>query len=233
MPAIGDERILFLGASRGLGSAVGEAVAAALLERAPDLNPAHALFFRSRKSMPSFDFSKPESWPLLLQDIHTLQVQRLWYFAGGGPFGPYGQKAWKDHQWALRVNFECPAFLLHHILSEAGRASLPRFKQVIFVGSAVAGENPDPHAASYSAAKHALQGLVSSIQAEGTAGLDLRLFSPTYLDTALLPPSAEPRQTPGRVKAVSVVAQEFMTWAFAEQDFCRNLSHGQIQMPAR
>ncbi len=136
----------------------------------------------------SFDTSDETQWPLALQ----FQAQKLFYVAGGGPYGPFENKKWSDHQWAFKVNFLCPAFLLHQLmLSNTCR-------QIVMVGSAIAESKPDIHAASYAAAKHALKGLVTSVQAEqkkmSQAQIDLRLFSPGYIDTPMLPANAWPRQ---------------------------------------
>ncbi len=136
----------------------------------------------------SFDASDETQWPLALQ----FQAQKLFYVAGGGPYGPFENKKWSDHQWAFKVNFLCPAFLLHQLmLSNTCR-------QIVMVGSAIAESKPDIHAASYAAAKHALKGLVTSVQAEqkkmSQDQIDLRLFSPGYIDTPMLPANAWPRQ---------------------------------------
>lgn len=225
MPATGDapkaESFLFLGASRGLGHEV--------LGMTAKLFPEAQFRNISRQSRPGFDFSKPEIWPSLISEIFQSEVTRLWFFAGGGPYGEYGRKEWKDHQWAFRVNFECPAFLLHEIL----RSTPSQLKQVIFVGSSIAEDKPDPLAASYSAAKHALRGLVTSVQAEMQSELatsiDLRLFSPTYMDSALLPKSAKPRQTAGVVRNLPEVGDEFIAWALDPNAAHLNLSHAQVR----
>lgn len=222
----GNARFLLLGASRGLGHAVHQKLASAI-------DPKNILQL-SRQSQPSIDFSKPEHFAALWEEVLRFGPTHLWYFAGGGPYGAYGSKAWRDHQWAYRVNFETPAQLLHAVfssrqLSTASQA-LPGLQQMIVVGSAVAGQQPDPLAASYSAAKHALHGLITSIQTENVQGvsksqneLDLRLFSPGYMDTALLPASAEPRQKPGLVMDVQSVADQFLDWSFQSTAVGQNL----------
>lgn len=217
MLLIGDEKILLLGASRGLGLKV---------QRQLQLRSSKFKIRQiSRRSDPAFDFSRPEHWDFLLAEIRQIAPSHLWYFAGGGPYGIFEKKEWKDHQWAFRVNFECPAFLLHGLLREP----LPSLGQFVAVGSAVAEASPDPKAASYAAAKHALRGLIDSVQAEWAPleqkPFDLRLFSPTYLDTPLLPKFAEPRQVPGKVRAVEAVAEEFLGWVEDPSEFCRNHSH--------
>lgn len=201
------ERIAFLGCSRGLGKEVLQAwdssaqafAFARNLENLKKIATPPAVDLKVQ----SFDFSKEnklEEWVSSLQD---LKLDRLFYFAGGGPYGLYSQKAWKDHQWALQVSFLTPALLLHK-LTEVG--------QVIFIGSAVADSKADPRAASYSAAKHGLKGLVSSLIAEGDSR-DLRLFRPGYMNTDLLPPHADPREQGAPILEPESVAQQFVRWA--------------------
>ncbi|MBX9769145.1 MAG: hypothetical protein K2X47_17855, partial [Bdellovibrionales bacterium] len=135
---------------------------------------------------------------------------RLIYFVGGGPHGLFQQKQWKDHEWSFQVTFRTPARFLHEVM----RNSLG-LQQLTFIGSAIAGDSPDPEAASYCAAKHALQGLISSIQEEQrhlpADTLDLRLYSPGYMNTGLLPRNAWPRYK-GNVLEPELVAQDLLEW---------------------
>ncbi|MFN8847184.1 MAG: SDR family NAD(P)-dependent oxidoreductase [Bdellovibrionales bacterium] len=174
-----NESILILGGSRGLGLSFLKGFKALEI---PVEN-------RSRKSLPSFDFSKTEIWPLIIEQIVELNPSRIIYCAGGGPYGPYSRFEWKDHQWSLRVNFEFPAFLILNLLKKSPQ----NLKQLVFIGSQVAESKPDPGAASYAAGKHALKGLIFSIIAENQSPFDLRLLSPGYMDTDLLPLGAPPR----------------------------------------
>ena len=105
--------------------------------------------------------------------------------AGGGPHGKFQSKEFKDHLWAYKLNLLFPAELIHWSLRNLS------LKQFVLVGSSVAESNADPLASSYSSAKHGLKGLVSSINAEG-CDFDLRLFSPPYMDTDLLPNNSQP-----------------------------------------
>lgn len=197
------ERIALLGASRGLGAAAAERVQKQLKCE---------VLVISRKSSVSFDFSRSETWLKLISHLKEWQPTRIWYFAAGGPYGHFSDKEWKDHEWAWRVSFLCPAFLLHS--SEL----VPQ--QWIAVGSAIAENRPDPMAGSYCAAKHALRGLITTLQAE-SAKPDLRLFSPGYMDTDLLPPQALPRQK--ELVSPSLVAQQFVDWALDEKNRNQNL----------
>ena len=193
-----DENWVLLGASSGLGQAFAQLVSEHQIP--------HRLI--SRKSEISYDFSEENDWPHCLGQIRQWRPTRLFYFAGGGPWGPYQEKKWSSHQWTYRVNLLFPAYLLANLkLGEMG--------QMTFVGSAVAEANPDPGAASYASAKHGLCGLLTSLQKE-RSGVeprgDLRLFSPGYLDTPLLPRSAWPRQHPGLVKSPQAIAEFLFKW---------------------
>ena len=118
----------------------------------------------------------------------------LIYFAGGGPYGLFADKKWNDHDWALKTSFLYPAELLHAILSK--RNEWKELKKILFVGSAIAEDQADPKAASYAAAKHAVKGLGTSIQAEvlDNQNPQITLFSPGYMQTELLPVNSQPRQ---------------------------------------
>ncbi len=159
------------------------------------------------------DFSNSEEWEILARRIRELAPERIFYFAGGGPFGDFQNKNWKDHQWGWRVSFECPAFLLHSYLRTPDD-----LRQFVVVGSSIAESNPDPRASSYSSAKHALKGLITSVQAEQKSVLDLRLFSPGYMDTAMLPANAWPRQQAGLVKSPAEVAEMLWAWIHNADD---------------
>lgn len=206
----------FLGCSRGLGRAVtqimsqGELLQKALLvSRSTKALETLAQELSQQSHSCDLDFSRPADVTSLCHEIKSLRPKRIFYFAGGGPYGEYGSKEWKDHQWAWQVSFLTPAQLIHVILSD------PTYKfveQVICVGSLIADSRPDHRAASYASAKHALKGLISSLHLENLS-LDLRLFRPGYMNTGLLPPNAEPRQQPNTLAEPEVVAQEFVSWA--------------------
>lgn len=193
-----NEHWVLLGASSGLGRS--------FLEWGTQNHPEILFTSISRKTDPSFDFSKSDSWETLVQHLSKIQPTRVFYFAGGGPYGAFREKAWKDHEWAWRVSFFCPAYLLHHLQDSV-------LKQWVFVGSAIAESSPDPFAVSYASAKHALVGLLSSLWREGTIpGCDIRLFSPGYMDTRMLPPGAKIRQTPDQIQDPKIVAQDLGRW---------------------
>jgi len=173
-----NERVLVLGGSRGLGKAL------------VDLLQTKKIFAESlsRKSVHSFDFSKTESWPDVVHKIRALQPTRIFYCAAGGPYGDFQKYEWKDQAWSLRVTFEFPAYLIHQLL----KAPLTNLKQVCVIGSSIAENQADPGAAMYCAAKHGLKGLILTLQQQDLA-FDLRLLSPGYMNTDLLPKGSKPR----------------------------------------
>jgi short-subunit dehydrogenase len=200
------ETWIFLGASRGFGRAFLEktlvaapTVQAVCLSRKTDQLPALVQGIQS-------DFSDEQNWASIISKIRELAPRRIFYFAGGGPYGRFQDKVWKAHRWSLKVTFEFPAFLLHELLLAPGSV-----EQMVFIGSSIAESYPDPQASSYCAGKHALRGLITSIQQEQLTSFDLRLWSPGYMDTSLLPANAWPRQQAGLVQSPGKVAE--MLWA--------------------
>ena len=203
-----------IGSSRGLGRAV--------FEEALARDPSRDFFLAARKiqlleglkakgenvKVAAIDLSRADERSKLWQLLGQVQAERIFYFAGGGPFGFFESKALRDHRWALETSFLAPMELLHHVLQD-----YKSLKQVVVVGSAIAEDQADPKAASYSAAKHALLGLMKSLWAEQklrSPQVDLRLFSPGYMDTELLPAGATPRQ--GRLDSPRDVACQLLDW---------------------
>ena len=209
-------RIAILGASRGLGWA--------LYSELVETNKEISFFLSSRKinekvktlyentklktQLIPQDFSKTPVDPHFVKILEQFRPTILVYVAGGGPYGEFQTKKWSDHIWALNTTFIYPAELLHHIL--ASPQSWISLQKIIFVGSAVAEQSPDPNAASYAAAKHALKGLVSSIQQESVKSPKIELFSPGYMQTELLPGNSWP-VAQGLVESPNTVAQKLIT----------------------
>lgn len=211
-------KIAILGASRGLGAAL-----AAHIHRE---SPESVLMLCSRQEenlkvaasrldwVVKADFSTAEDQDKVIQVLREFLPDKIFYVAGGGPYGQYETKAWKDHLWALSVNLIFPAKLIHALMmEELFRTTL---EQVVMVGSAIAGHLPDPKASSYAAAKHGLRGLITSIQKE-SPWLDLRLYEPGYMDTLLLPPNAWPRQQ-GLAKSPHEEARQLWRWSQSAVD---------------
>jgi short-subunit dehydrogenase len=152
-----------------------------------------------------FDMSLPQQVESLLQTLRVFSPTRVFYVAGGGPHGDFAQKEWKDHEWALAVSLLSPLRVVHFCLN------LPTVKQIVVVGSAIAESQPDPGAASYAAAKHGLKGCISSLQSE--TAKDVRLFSPGYMSTDMLPPQAQARVgQKAAIDSPGLVAKLFIDW---------------------
>lgn len=201
------DKTAILGASRGLG--------AELAKILKTEGGASSLFLASRKLEPiksssihqmSCDFTKAEDQTKLFEALKTFSPTLLLYVAGGGPYGEFFSKSWKDHAWALELNLLFPAKLLHF----AG-GNLENLKEALFIGSDIAEAKPDPRAASYSASKHGLRGLLISV-AEENPRVKVRLYSPGYMDTLMLPPNAKARQSGQVIHKPNIVAQDIVQW---------------------
>jgi short-subunit dehydrogenase len=217
--SVSRKRVLVLGASGGLGSALvkemGSEVAVFVHGRRQD-----RLLFEQVEEKFVADVAEDSQVENLLQRMVDLDLDCVVNCVGGGPYGPYQSKQWKDHLWAFRVSLLFSARLAHWALAGGCR-------QLVLVGSAIAEDKADPWAASYAASKHGVAGLYKSVVAEMKAepssfknSLDLRLFSPGYLDTSLLPPNAAVRQnSPERVRDVGAVAKQLWCWVQSD-DHC-------------
>jgi short-subunit dehydrogenase len=209
------EKWCLLGVSRGLGREFAVTAARALsdkvefllssrktsaLEKLAEELKATGTLSRVRTA----DFAAGASESSFFESLEAFAPNRIFYFAGGGPYGGFENKEWKDHEWSWNVNFRFPARLLHESLK------WPSVEQWIFTGSSVAEQHPDPLAASYAAGKHALFGLISSLRAESKR--DVRLFSPGYMDSPLLPPNAKARQL-GELWPLKEAAEKLWDWS--------------------
>lgn len=170
----------------------------------------------------SLNLSHEQNVENFLSEAKEAVFHRFIYFAGGGPYGPFQEKAWKDHQWAWNVTFLSAARFFHTFLK------IPHFRQGIAIGSQVAENHADSGAASYAAAKHALRGLVLTLQKEGGDSKDLRLFSPGYMNTNLLPPAAWPRQAGLQIHEPDRVAQDLALWMQDSKACGQNWSKGSL-----
>jgi short-subunit dehydrogenase len=218
-------KIAILGASRGLGRALAiktakkdDAANLLLVARRAESLSAVADSIQAlpgtEVSALAADFSKESDWERVLESLKSFSPHQIFYCAAGGPYGAFADKGWKDHLWAFKVSFLFPARVLHFAMQELKEAGL---EQIILVGSAVAEESPDPFASSYAASKHALKGLVTSVQAENPS-CDLRLYSPSYMDTELLPKNAWPRKNGESIARPEVVAENLIDWAASDQE---------------
>lgn len=193
------EKVLALGASRGLGASV--------VKRLSENANLEVVSVSRKADKFKLDFSKPDEQKKVFELIREVQPTRIFYFAGGGPFGKFADKEWKDHQWSLEVNFLFPARLLNHVMkNNLG------LKQIVFVGSLVAENKAHPMAASYGAGKSAMRALLESVNTEEKNSVDIRLFSPGYMDTEMLPKNAYPRREGMKLLSPNFVAEKFCEW---------------------
>lgn len=218
-------QIVCFGVSHGLGAAYLELLANESFQMLSfsRTDPASREKFQSILRHEKFDAAKVDQWGGVFDLVEKANPEKIFLFLGGGPFGPFETKQFKDHEWAWNVSFRFQAFLLHAILQKRKEDSsaFTELKQIIFIGSSVAESKADPGAASYAAAKHALIGLITSVQAESRGGesqgdqfkqqLDIRLVSPPYMNTRMLPASAWPREQ-GLVREPREVALEMKSW---------------------
>jgi short-subunit dehydrogenase len=194
------KKVLVLGASKGLGAAVAEVLSNRGIEVCTMQRTSN-----SKYQFLQADFTKQQNWESYLEQIMSTSPDQLIYCAGGGPFGEFTKKKFSDHEWAYKLNLLFPAFLIHTI-------KVP----LLFTGSAIAENQSDAKAASYASAKHGLLGLIRSVKAEDPMR-KLKLFSPGYMDTSMLPLNAWPRQQ-GLVLPPGKVAQILVNWIQSDDE---------------
>lgn len=198
---------LILGASRGLGRELARVILEANgkvtgVARKADKLAQIAQEYSAFEYVVA-DFTKLEGQSLVLKLLRDRKFDRVFYCAGGGPYGPFHQFSWASHQWAFDVTFTFAAQVLHQLARE------PNPPQMTLIGSAVAESRPDPGAVSYCAAKHALRGLFECLKLE-YPNWDLRLYSPGYMDTDMIPPNAAVRKK--GVHSPRAVAEDVWRW---------------------
>jgi short-subunit dehydrogenase len=210
------EKVAIIGASRGLGAQLLRAVPATIPILAVARNEDRLSQLQKKMGahvqICAVDVTK--DFDKLLTSLRTFQPTRIFYLAGGGPHGDFQKKAWKDHVWAWEVTFLAVARLIHALLNDTP-------PQIILCGSAVAESDGDAKASSYASAKHALKGLFESLRLENQS-VDVRLFSPGYLDTELLPKDALVRYK--GVWNPEIVARKLWDWS------CTNDRSGHMLM---
>ncbi len=206
-------KYILLGASRGLGWATYQEIKMQepdseilLVSRKIDSKKNELKSLTATHSFDLTNWSKDDS---LFKKIIEFQPTHIIYFAGGGPHGDFETKKWSDHEWALKISFLTPAQMIHQVAQNQN--DLKALKSVVVIGSSVAESNPDPHAASYCAAKHALKGLVSTLQIENKTAFKLNLFSPGYMETDLLPARSWPRTQNQAEKPEKVASELYLS----------------------
>jgi NAD(P)-dependent dehydrogenase (short-subunit alcohol dehydrogenase family) len=175
-------RIAVIGASRGLGAAV--------VRKLRVINSEARILKFSRTPPEDIadwvkaDISHPEDQRMVVAKLLEWKPSLVICTLGGGPYGYFGGKNWESHLWGFQVSLLFPARLLHMAMQSEVSGFL---RQMVVVGSSVAEDQPDAKAASYASAKHGLFGLWRTLRAEPQNGLDLRLYSPGYMDTTMIP----------------------------------------------
>lgn len=215
------QKIAVLGASRGLGAEVAKLLGAdesvselLLISRKKNLmDGLKAELIKARPNELKIeifqaDFSRDQEQERSLQALKKFEPTQILYCAGGGPHGPYASKDWKDHLWSFQVNFLFPVRLIHWALHFAENTK--KLSKMIFVGSAVAENALEPNGASYAAGKIALKSLIQNVNSSQNL-IDLRLFSPGYMDTELLPKGSKPRKDHG-IWSPHRVAAKLVSW---------------------
>lgn len=198
-----NSKVFIIGGRRGFGKSIGEA----WIQRMP-----HAKLVTTSRIVGAnyiFDLAKEESVSTLLKTLDEEQPQTVICAAGGGPYGEFANKEWKDHSWSLSVTLLSPMRITHHLLRSA------YCRQIILIGSAIAEHEADKYAASYCTAKHGLKGFVSTVALEAR-DKDIRLFSPGYMATDMLPANAASKigQQPAPPQDV---ARVFVDWALTSK----------------
>ena len=206
------ERVAFLGCSRGFGRSVCLSMNrenplgfSLLVSRKKEKLKSLSRQIKGNSEIVTGDLTKKSEILSLIEIVKGRKINRLLYFAGGGPYGAFISKEWKDHLWAFQLNFLTPAFLLNQLLD------CKEIRQMVFVGSLIADKKPDCWTASYSSAKRALMTLVTSVIEENPEK-DLRLFNPGWMDTDLIPPGAGVRQDGTKLLDPDKTALEFIQW---------------------
>jgi len=197
-------RVAVLGASRGLGRAIVDQLLR--VETGDEILAVARKVGGSGPTWVHADFSREDGQSACLAALESFMPHKIIYTAGGGPYGEFGSHAWRDHLWSYNVSLLFPARVAHWAL---GLGADRRPRQICFVGSSVAESQADKNAASYASTKHGLKGLWSTLREESDA-IDLRLYSPGYMDTDLLPKGAPVRQRP--LWSPKEVAKDLLQW---------------------
>lgn len=210
-------KIAILGASRGLGWST------YLHYKTQDNDTEFFLSSRKIKNYVqdplvqafSCDFSKMDQVDKLIIEFSQFKPDHIVYCAGGGPYGFFQDQKWGSHTWTWAVNFLTPAYLLHHFIKGA-TLEKSQLKTFTVIGSAIAEDSPDLKASSYCAAKHALKGLILTLQTEKQSSFAIKIFSPGYMKTSMLPENSDPVKN-GLAKDPDSIAAELFSFINSDQ----------------
>jgi len=185
------QKSLILGGSKGLGCSISGCL------------PNSKSLSRS-SSVESVDLSQPASIALVEKHLLSFGPDLVFYVAGGGVYGEYFSKPMHSHRWTFEVNFFRPTQIAD-LLKKSG------FKgKFIYIGSAIAERSESLKCISYSYSKKLAVKTLLSLSEED---LKVRVFSPPYMDTDLLPKNSWPRlESPQLVLNTQVVAAELLKW---------------------
>ena len=182
---------VILGASRGLGHSISRLVS-------------EESVLISRTQNVKVDLSKPESLKLIKSIVDESNVDCIIYCVGGGPHGDFFTKPFHSHRWAYEVNFFRPIELASYLKSRKYKGLF------VYIGSAIAERSSSLKSLSYSDSKKmSLKTLMSIDESD----LRVRVFSPPYMDTGLLPKNSWPRiEHPELVLDPDEVAKTLKDW---------------------
>ena len=161
---------LILGGSQGLGLSLKTKLNAQSMSRTEE----HRV-----------DLSKPNSLDQVKNFLEKRDpFETIIYCAGGGPHGDFFSKSPQAHKWAFEVNYFRPIDLAYYL------RSIHFTGFFIYIGSAIAERSNSLKSLSYSQSKKAALKALLTLKEEE---LKVRVFSPPYMNTRLLPPKAWPR----------------------------------------
>jgi len=190
------KNVLILGGSKGLGLAIKNELGDIALSI-------------SRSDEIKVDLSKPDSLGIVKEVIQSKPFDTIIYCAGGGPHGDYFSKSIQSHYWAYQVNFFRPIEIADYLKSISFKGLF------VYVGSAIAERSNSKKSLSYSISKKSSLLALLSMPEES---LKVRVFSPPYMNTGLLPKHSWPRvEAPELVLETKEVAQALLSWLGSSQ----------------
>lgn len=184
---------LVLGGSRGLGQSLFQ-----------KLSKQHKCVALSRSTDPKLDLTQSDSMQIFKKEVQENSFSHIFYVAGGGPHGPFFDKPLHSHKWAFELNYFKPVEIAYYLKSIL-------FKGVfVYIGSAIAETYSSSQSSSYSLSK---KSAVKTLLSLSEKDLKVRVFSPPYMNTSLLPPKAWPRlENPELVIEPNMVAKVLIEW---------------------